>query len=96
MFLPWGVDEANITEQGTIAAASLASIQTALNNFLAALDGDPNNTMFLLHNNTSTITTREPGIKTVTVVPVDAPPPFGVNSLTAVALVSTQRRRLGR
>jgi hypothetical protein len=91
-FLPGMIDSPNVQENGVINPASLAIIQTALNVWRAAYI-TATVPLVLLHNAKrigGAGTTGNPYI-------YDTPPaPYPINSLQAVALVATQRRRLGR
>lgn len=85
MFIPWVLDEGSVTEAGLLVGAHMTTLQTACNNFLTALTtfGVP---MYLLHNPSTPETTK----------PTVPGAPNLVTGLKVDAMISTQRRRLGR
>lgn len=84
-YLPWVLRDDKVDDVGNIDNGTLATAQTAANDFLVAVNdaGDPdgNTPMVILHDS---------GASTA----ADTPPL--VTSVSVDALVATQRRRLGR
>lgn len=92
LFIPWALSNTDIAENGQISAGILSTYQGILADWLAALNtqGVP---MVLLHRESEPWDpVKETGVRN----PTTPGPPTAVHTLTADALVSTQRRRLGR
>lgn len=80
MYLPWAISEGSVDEAGTIVAAGVTGIQTAVNALLSGLDA-AGLTMTLLHNEAGS---SAPGA------------PDAVTSAAVSGIISNQRRRIVR
>lgn len=79
-FIPWFVGETFVDEVGVMTPATVAPLQTAMNNVLAGFSDPPLEHLVILHDDSSPVPHT----------------PTPVTSLLVSTLIATQRRRLGR